>query len=1823
MKFRLTFSGVQRRASPFVLLSIAALLLPISANAQFVHPGGLHNQADLDRMKAHVLAGDHPWIDGWNRFLADTGNVLAFNPRATPNMGNSRQNASGDAHIAYNAFLRWYISGDTAYADKAVQICNAWSATVNQVPSGTDIPGLSGIPVFEFAMVGELLRIYPGWASADFDRFKNMMLTYWYPVCHDFLTNHNGTCVTHWWANWDACNLGALIAIGVLCDDRAIFDEGVNYFETGVGAGSMPNAVYYIHPGGLGQWQESGRDQEHAQLGVGLLGAACEIAWKQGVDLYGFDDNRLLKGAEYVARANLSRPVPYVLYNNCDNVQQSYISINGMGRLDDRPVWELIYNHYVVRKGLGAPNVRKIAELMRPEHGSVDHFGYGTLTFTLDAAASPYPASAIPPPPTGFTATSGVGRVMLKWEPSAGDTAQGYQIQRSTTSGGPYAAIASWADNTYPQRDDTSVTNGTTYYYVIAAINQSGVSARPPEISATPAAAGGLPDGWARQDVGSVNSVGSASYASVAGSTFIIGGNGTTIGGTGDSFSYAYRAVSGDSTIVGRLLINGNTKVGLMMRESLAANAKAASLTLGDVGGRETFLGSRSATAGPMSFTQGNDYTWTPVWYKLQRSGDTFTAFQSLDGVQWVEIASTSVPMSGVYFVGLAAVGGTATFDNVSVTGVFLAGPPTSLSAVNSPGQVTLNWTASTGATSYNVKRAAVTGGPYTTIAADVTATTYVDADLTNGTEFYYVVSAIQGAYETANSNEVLGLPGDVAFTWTTTPVSAFWGVGSNWTGGVAPADGASLTFAGSSIVSLNNDLTDLAVNRITFNSGAGAFTLAGNAIGLSGSVLNSSGTAQTISLPIILSGTRTISANTGQITLSGVISDGGAGYGLIKAGLQPVALTGQNTFGGNVVHNAGTLSLAGVGTGTPGSPVAGPLGRGTLQLGGGQLTSSAAATVFNNVVLQAGTTTSIASNTANLTLAGNISGDGNINESGANVGGTHFNGDNGGFTGTFTSNGGGNHRVRFNSATAGSENAVWVLNNNATDGYGLTFGSAKISFGALSGGGQFRSDSANGTIGIISVGALNIDTTFSGVMVANGTRFIGLEKVGTGRFTLTGNNSFDGPTTVVGGMLVVTNGYRSPVTVSGGIFGGTGSSNAAISVAAGSTLAPGNPAANQGVGTLTTTGAVTLNAGATYAVQLNSDTRAADKLVTGSINLDGTLLEVADLGGSMLSAGTSFILVDNTGANPVTGTFVGLEEGATLGAGGNLYRITYAGGTGNDIVLTVIVPTAITLDGLTQTYDGTPRVVTANTTPAGIPVSITYDGNANAPINAGSYAVVATTNDPGYVGRSTGILVVAPAPATLTLGNLTQIYDGSPRFVTAATIPADLDVSITYAGNATAPTDAGSYAVVATVNHPNYVGRATATLVVTKAPATVALANLNQTYDGTPKTASVSTTPVGLPTIVTYDGSITAPIAAGSYAVVVTINHSSYAGTVSGTLTIAQAMATVTLGRLTQFYDGTPRLVKATTIPADLDAIVTYDGSTIAPTYPGRYAVEATIDEPNYGGSATGTLAVITTALVRHGLALNGDLDGSAQVLQSESFAVNSNSAVSGDLLVCGTPTVQINGRPLYAGTLTGPGSAAPTNYTVTLNSGAVIRHVVRHIDPLAMSAVAAPPAPLGNRDVTINNPTQTIGNFATLRNLTLNSGGGTVTVPPGSYGTFTVNGSGTLVLGIAGSSEPAVYNLQFLQINSGASVRLAGPVVLTLASGSTVNGKLAATTDATWFTLKIASGGLTVNSTAQVKGDVIAPSGTVTLNGDLIGRVTADRLVINSSGALSEPAP
>src|SRR5439155_8161914 len=113
----------------------------------------------------------------------------------------------------------------------------------------------------------------------------------------------------------------------------------------------------------------------------------------------------------------------------------------------------------------------------------------------------------------------------------------------------------------------------------------------------------------------------------------------------------------------------------------------------------------------------------------------------------------------------------------------------------------------------------------------------------------------------------------------------------------------------------------------------------------------------------------------------------------------------------------------------------------------------------------------------------------------------------------------------------------------------------------------------------------------------------------------------------------------------------------------------------------------------------------------------------------------------------------------------------------------------------LTFTYDGSAKSATAATVPGGLSFSITYNGSTTAPIGAGNYTVVASVTNPNYAASdAAGTLDISKALAVITLGNLTQTYDGPAKPASATTSPAGLNgVSITYDGLASAPADAGS----------------------------------------------------------------------------------------------------------------------------------------------------------------------------------------------------------------------------------------------------------------------------------------------------------------------------------------------------------------------------------------------------------------------------------------------
>jgi len=556
---------------------------------------------------------------------------------------------------------------------------------------------------------------------------------------------------------------------------------------------------------------------------------------------------------------------------------------------------------------------------------------------------------------------------------------------------------------------------------------------------------------------------------------------------------------------------------------------------------------------------------------------------------------------------------------------------------------------------------------------------------------------------------------------------------------------------------------------------------------------------------------------------------------------------------------------------------------------------------------------------------------------------------------------------------------------------------------------------------------------------------------------------------------------------------------------------------------------------------------------------------------------------------------------------------------------LTVNKATAlVALGNLTQTFDGTPRPITVTTEPAGLPVMVTYDGSGIVPTNAGSYAVSATIVDLKYEGSAIGTLTIAKATADLALGGLNTVYDGTAKAATVTTTPANLAVTLTYNGSPTPPSGAGSYEVVATVDDPNYAGTATGSLVIGKASAAVVLGDLASTYDGSPKPVSVSTLPSGLAVSVTYDGSTTPPSAPGSYAVVGTVSDANYAGSANATLVIAKGTATVTLSNLSAIYDGTPKPATATTDPAGLAVSFTYNGGATPPTYPGSYDVVATVADDHYTGTASGTLTVAITALVRHAPLVNGGLDGSVQVLLPESLSLNGSTWIAGDLLLPGAPALQINGHPTFGATRNAKGSAVPSNYQVFINGGATLRYLVRQVDAIALPTVDAPPPPAGTRSVFINTESDPVGSFATLRDLTLNGNTSPVAIPPGTYGKLISNANGGFVLGLAGATTPAVYNLQGLTLSGNSPLVVLGPVIINLASGPSFAVSVGSATHPEWLTVNIASGGLTLNGGVSFNGYVVAPAGTVAINGGatLHGGVISDRLSINGNGLVVQPA-
>ena len=231
-----------------------------------------------------------------------------------------------------------------------------------------------------------------------------------------------------------------------------------------------------------------------------------------------------------------------------------------------------------------------------------------------------------------------------------------------------------------------------------------------------------------------------------------------------------------------------------------------------------------------------------------------------------------------------------------------------------------------------------------------------------------------------------------------------------------------------------------------------------------------------------------------------------------------------------------------------------------------------------------------------------------------------------------------------------------------------VTFG--PVTVGSIEGDGIVTLDD-----NLLITGANNLSTVFSGTIDGGS-----LQKIGGGALILSGANTYTGGTTIEGGNLVVNNRTGSAtgsgaVHANAGALGGRGTMAGAVVVGEGGGLRAALVPQRRGgkPDTLTIQSQLTFYSDGSYRCKLNTKGGTASKVVANGVVIIAAQFSLLDCCGLSLSPGMVLTVIDNTSADPISGTFSNLPYGGMITAGSNTFQADYEGGDGNDLTLTVV----------------------------------------------------------------------------------------------------------------------------------------------------------------------------------------------------------------------------------------------------------------------------------------------------------------------------------------------------------------------------------------------------------------------------------------------------------------------------------------------------------------------------------------------------------------------
>ena len=379
-------------SSPAVAASEAAPMA-VDAPATFTHPGVGVSRAQLDFVRAKVQAGAQPWTNAFNQAKSSSYASLTRTPKpravvecgpySNPNNGCTDERE--DAIAAYTDALFWYLTRDDRYAQKAIQLMDAWSATI-QDHTNSNAPLQTAWSASSWPKAAEIIKhVYGNWPNSG--RFATMLRNVYLPEIING-SNSNG--------NWELSMTEAIQGIGVFLEDKTVYDKAIALYRLRVPAyvylesdGALPKTVpsqnlntrdkivnYWQGQGTFvtGLTQETCRDFTHTGYGISSISHVLETARIQGIDMYPEFGERLRQALGFQSKweRNLE-PVPSWLCNGTLK--------RGLG-----PITEVGFNALHTRLGIAMTNTQVITESRRPAGSNNLFVAWETLTHAENPA---------------------------------------------------------------------------------------------------------------------------------------------------------------------------------------------------------------------------------------------------------------------------------------------------------------------------------------------------------------------------------------------------------------------------------------------------------------------------------------------------------------------------------------------------------------------------------------------------------------------------------------------------------------------------------------------------------------------------------------------------------------------------------------------------------------------------------------------------------------------------------------------------------------------------------------------------------------------------------------------------------------------------------------------------------------------------------------------------------------------------------------------------------------------------------------------------------------------------------------------------------------------------------------------------------------------------------------------------------------------------------------------------------------------------------------------------------------------------------------------